>query len=446
MITLPVKWADFEVLGATAGGSPEIRWVPQATAAKKTDKATTATNTSTAPSGQLTDTTTAVKPSLAIPKVLDLIFKQTPDVAKLGNFQTNTQNTDGFVTFFKYIVGITSDDNTMMVHVDVVEFKVPNLFAQKQPTSKNTSVVSQQENEFYTTTTSPTGVIKREPKNFLEYDYIFTGRNNDILNFDMKIQDFQFLLASNLRIGDNAIRNVGDDGKIDKSAALNGGNDLFYTRKYDPILMPHDTKTALENFSNYTIQTKTPEQTEKIMSQSQQYTKNLSMFYAGSPITVALTIKGNPAIMHKFNMGKLLKHPETPGGSSGSIITGSSRTEYRKNLETEILRVNGGSLIKNGDSFVLQNNLDTKSYAVAPVFVKLNIMGPSVDFQTNEPSTETSDFATSVLSDNYYTIFRVTNIIQGSTFTQELELYSHNIFGRTSTTKDDNSSTNPGTR
>lgn len=451
MITLPSKrWEDFKVEGSTTGGSAETRFVPLATPPKTNKKATTATTTSSAPSGQSKETFVAVPPSLSIPKVLDIIFKQTPEVAKLGNFETNTKNTDGFVTFYKYIIGLTSDDKGMMVHVDVVEFKVPNLFAQEQPKSKNTSVVSQLEDEFYRVEEDPpkSGILKRIPKNFIQYDFIFTGNNKDILNFDIKIQDFQFLLASNIRIGDNAVRSVADDSGAIKDPAAAKNDDLLYTRKYDPILMPVDTVAALKNFSRYTSTLKTQEQSAETNKQAQQYTKNLSMFYAGSPITAAVTIRGNPLIMHKFNMGKLLMHPNASSGSpsqSPGGPTGETRKKYRENLEDEILRVSGDKFVKRGDSFVLQNNLDSKSYAISPVFVKINISGPNVDFRTNEPSTDTSDFATSVLSDNYYVIFKVTNIIQGHDFTQELELYSHNIFGRNKITKDDHSNANPGT-
>lgn len=450
MITLPSeRWSDFEVLGSTPGGAAELRFVPLQAPPKATDKATTATENSTAPSGQLKETYTAVQPSLTIDKVLEAIFRQVPEIAKLGNFQTDaSQNTDGFITFYKFIVGITSDDREMMVHVDVVEFKVPNLFTQKQKSTATT--VSKLENEFYVTTTDANGIVKREPKNFLEWDYIFSGRNDSILNFDMKIQDFQFLLAQNLRTGDTALRAAADEGgKADLAGASNKDNELLYTRKFDPLVMPLDSAAALKNFSNYTTFLKTRAQSQEIISQTQQYTKNLSMFYAGSPITVVMTIKGNPLIMHKFNMGKLLQHPGSgeAGGSTSSASTagGSDRSSYRKNLEQEILKIDGGNYEKRGDSFVMKSNLDEKSYAVSPVFARVNIFGPDVDFKTNEAIDEEKNFSRSILSDNYYTIFKLTNQIQGSSFTQDIELYSHNIFGRAQGTKDDNSNANAGT-
>jgi hypothetical protein len=39
------------------------------------------------------------------------------------------------------------------------------------------------------------------------------------------------------------------------------------------------------------------------------------------------------------------------------------------------------------------------------------------------------DFAETLLQNNFYTVFKVTNKIEGHVFTQDLELYSHNIFG-----------------
>lgn len=437
MITLPRnKWPDYQVIGANPGGSGETRWVPLAEPPKTDSKATTATPTSQAPSGQQKETYVSVKPSLSIPKVLEAIFRQTPDVAKLGNFQTNRNNTDGFVTFIKYLVGITSDDSSMMVHVDVVEFKVPNLFAQAQPKDSKTSVVSQQEDEFYTVVDQGNGVVKREPKNFIEFDYIFTGKNKDILNFDMKIQDFQFLLASNLRMGDSALRiSANESGATPKdTSASDKNNELIYTRQYDPILMPLDTDAALKNFTNYTSTMLTKEKSQDIIKQTQQYTKNLSTFYASSPVTVALTIKGNPLIMHKFNMGKLLQHVEAAGNSSSSGISDGDRKNYRVNLENRILNLNDGATFARTETgFVQKNILDSKTYATTPVFCKVNISGPSVDFRTNEALP--GEFTRSVLSDNYYIVFKLTNIIQGHLFTQELELYTHSLFGSTKITK-----------
>lgn len=63
-----------------------------------------------------------------------------------------------------------------------------------------------------------------------------------------------------------------------------------------------------------------------------------------------------------------------------------------------------------------------------PCFVNVVVKGPNVDFRTNE-LVEGQDFATRVLFDNYYVVFKVVNIIENGVFTQQMELWSHNVFG-----------------
>lgn len=473
MITIPANWENMEVLGATPGGASEIQFFTKETQPAKSEeeKKTEAeakklqvptVNQTVASGKQLTSASTSVKPSLIIPKVLDQIFKQTPEVAALGNFRSDEIQGSASVTFFKYVVGLTSDDAGVIVHVDVVEFNVPRIFTPVAPTTGNTTSVSKGQSSNFTEVTLGNGVIKRIPNNVIKFDYIFTGKNSDILNFDMKIQDFQFLLASNLRMGDHAMRGV-MVGQKDSNPPLitELETDLMYARKFDPIIMPHDTEAATKNLSQYTLMLKSKEEARDIIAQTQRYTKNLSMFYAGSPITVELTIRGNPLIMHKFNMGSLMMHPDpgsdtktkqenttkSPISSQDDIRDG--RTKYRAHLEEEILRLNKRSLKKRSNgSFESISNLDQKSYAISPVFCKINVMGPNTNFKTGELLSETDstqNYAASALNDNYYVIFRVTNQIQGHNFTQNLELYAHNLFGHDKLAKSDNNAANAGT-
>ena len=67
------------------------------------------------------------------------------------------------------------------------------------------------------------------------------------------------------------------------------------------------------------------------------------------------------------------------------------------------------------------SGLSDATYAKGPVFVKVNIYGPPADEEWADKK--------SVLSDVYYVVFKLTNSIQSGVFTQELELYSHNVFG-----------------
>lgn len=416
-ISVPMAWREYEMVGSNPGKVTEGVFSKIEDANKKAQEKAAA-------AGQTVNSTSAVRQGALIPDVMNALFRQVPKIAEMGNFKTDG-TTDGYITFYKYITGITSSNEVLMIHLDVVEFKVPNIVA----AAKNPSQVSASDSEFYDVQTLPNGSVKRTPKNFIEWDYIFTGTNTSIIGFDMKIQDFQFLLASNLKVGAGAISDTSMEVSAGESTVDKTKNtELLFARKYDPLMLPLDTKAALDNYSQYHVDMKKTEEGKKLVKEGQDYAKNLSLFYASSPITVQLTIKGNPLIMHKFNMGTFLNH-EKP-----SFNGVNDKAAYRQQLENEILGMKPAEsdktnfVSKSPGSYIMRGGLDSKSYAVSPVFAKINIKGPNVDFRTNEASAS-GDYATSVLSDNFYKIFKVTNIIQGHLFTQELELYSHNIFG-----------------
>lgn len=399
-ITIPGKWAKFKVNGISEGAT---------TVETLFSSAAPKTASTTSPAAK--DTHLTIPPTRTIPEVLDKLFSMTDQVMELGTFKQARTDAEEII-FYKTIVGITSDDSTVYVHVDVLEFVVPNLFTRK----KNTSAPAPDK---YYVSKSIDGVTKNIPKNFFTYDYIFTGRNKDILNLEIKIQDFQFLLASNLKVGAAAVAQVTkDSGKIDEEVQL--AKELLNLRKYDallPSLQTEAQKKAMSNFSKTSIAA-----SSQSSANHQQYMKNLSMFYAASPIVISMTIRGNPEIMHKFNIGKF----PPPIKLNGS----KNKEDYRKILEDEILKSLPSSIQRTDDGSlaVIDATLNDETYVTSPVFIMINIKGPNVDFRTNEPIAG-ADYTSAVISDNFYTVFKVTNTVAGHNFTQDLELYSHNIFG-----------------
>lgn len=397
MITLPEKWRKMKFNGVATSSATE-------TDHKKKEP------------GKPQSTNLAVDTGLKITDVLDKMFKQTPEISDLGNGRKSTDS----VGFYKHLVGITSSDAEVIVHIDVIEFKVPNVRIEELASRSNATADA---NNFYQTDPRTN---TRVPKNFMEFDYIFTGKNTSILNFDMKLQDLQWMLASNLEIGHGTMNTVTGEGQDDKKKTVNSSAELVLAKPYDALLMPLNTEAELNNFNDYAslvLGDKTIG--DQIKTGRQDYTRNLSAFYAGSPITVVMTIKGNPLIMTKFNMGSFLEHAKD--------IT--QFTGYRDKLEKEIIRdntqdVNGQKLetLKVENGVLVVNSLGDTNYTAAPVFVKVNIMGPNVNHTTGE-LINGEDFARAILYDNYYVVFKVTNLIEGSNFTQELELWSHNVFG-----------------
>ena len=419
MITIPAEWRDFEFNGGSTANATETVFTKALDSASKTKTL----NTPASKPGSPTDTNLAVDAGMQITEVLDIMFRSVKEIADLGNGR-KVQGQGGSVTFYKHIVGITSDDAIVTVHVDVVPFRVPNVVSN----TKN-SAVSQNEADFYVVRDG-----KRVPKNFAEFNYIFTGQNKDILNFDMKLQDLQWLLASNLDVGVGAMMGVSELGQQQSDGQINKTAELVLSRAYDPLLLPRNTSAELANFSKFASLAQAHNGSELIKS-SQDYTRNLSMFYAASPITTVMTIRGNPDIMAKFNMGSFLPHrvAVTNNGASGnSTVSAKTKLEYRQELEQKILadNVHDGSsdLVRDADGVISVKSLGSGNYTTSPVFVAINIHGPSVDFKTNQ-LVNGKEFSEKILYDNYYVVMKVSNIIEGSTFTQQLELFSHNVFG-----------------
>lgn len=446
MITLPdgkkgESWADFPMSGPSIGSAEELKFpkVGSASAEVKDEK-----------TGVISNVFVTADAGRNITDVIDKILSQVPRIAELGNFKSkevNDQNAK--VTFYKQIVGISSDDDLIIVHVDIVEFEVYNVFAARGANAK-AQITGNADNLYNEVKEEGSNIVRRVPKDFFEYDFIFTGKNKDILNFDLKLQDFQMLLAGNLKIGDSAAKAAADDGGDIPPDVLAKIDELIAIREYDPLPIPFSSKNALINFSNYGKAFYKPKDVAKTeIENSQKYTSNLSKFYASCATSAAITIKGNPAIMHKFNIGRSQPHVKVGDQTISPYVDSSkkrtpnavtnfqgAKKAYRAALEKNILKSNPTFEKAASGSFAVKASpLSEKCYAVSPVYIRINVKGPNVDFRTNTLLGD--DMTTSdVLTDNYYTVFKVTNNISGHNFTQELELYVHNIFGTTKNKKE----------
>lgn len=389
LITIPKEWEGMIFTGAGTANSTE-------------------TNFKELKNGKPIDSTMAVQAGEQLTDVLDLIFKQVKEIANLGSGKKST-NSDS-VSFYKHIVSLSSDDNSITVHVDVIPFKVPNVVLSKKSDLKTADVEQNYQ------------IIDgiRVPKNYFELDYIFTGKNTQILNFDMKLQNLSYFLRSNLNLGVDSIAGVQAYGQLDvpREQKIDKTSELVQLRAYDPIILPLNTEAELSNFSRYSSQLMIEQGTE-FKKVTQDYTRNLSMFYGSAPVKLAITIKGNPSIMAKFTISDFVPNTD--------IIQESDKDNYRKKFEEKILKENN-TINQQGSTFVINSSLGSNSYVTTPVFFKINIKGPNVDFITSE-TIMGAEFSKEVLYNNYYCVMSISNIIENGIFTQSLELWNHNVYG-----------------
>lgn len=432
MITIPDEWLKYEFTGASVNAAIEKvfekkekdKQTSQQQAASQADKSITPAKS----------TSVSVDPGKTITEVLEAMLGQVVKVKEWANADKLTEQ-DQYIRFYKYLVTISSDQESFTVHVDVIPFSVPNVVPPKSQDQKaKSALVSQNDSRFYTINETDGTAI---PKNSFELDYIFSGKNLDIINFDLKLQDLQFLLASNVRVSEGDIFNASEIGQgvpADKGSKLPAiKSEIFSARQYDPILMPLLSPEQVAAFSQYVTPRKDADQ-KQIITNSQSYTKNLSAFYAQSPIMINMTIKGNPDIMMKFNFNSPVPTPSSlPFPKNGPQ---TSKAAHRKNLIENILKIpteqpDKGAITNSTTkgAFSVVAPLGSESYASTPVFAKINIFGPNVDPASNQ-LIDGENFAKEVLYNNYYVVFKVVNIIESGVFTQELEMWSHNVYGQ----------------
>lgn len=437
-ITIPEQWKTMIFTGGSVGEALE-REFPKKAEKEAAGAKGTSTDATPAKDGFL-----SVDPGLTIPMVLETMFKQVAEINAMANADRLTSK-DANVSFYKFLVGVTSDTNSFTVHVDVVPFEVPNVAPPRKDVNRETTEALDRN---YIMERQADGSEIRRPKSYFELDYIFTGRNVDILSFDMKIQDLNFLLASNVNVGEGAIFNVQGNGQgevLDENGKPLPKPELLSARQYDPIMMPLVSPEQRTNFSEFAT-ARQSQNNKKLINDAQAYSKNLSAFYAQSPVMVNIIIKGNPLIMDKFNFASPLEHtsPATLSDRGLSATNLTVKDSYRRNLETQILK-QGGTANSNG-TFSVPTTLGSESYVTSPVFVKLNIKGPNVDFVTGTAMSELVNgqaFATEVLYNNYYVVFKVINSIESGVFTQEIEMWSHNVYGTGKLTQEQTQSKNP---
>ena len=419
-ITIPKEWEDYTFIGSGDIQATETKF-------KNVDDSENKSQENKLPPGlkaqvdenpKVVNSSLAVPAGTSIPSVLDTILSQVKEIAKNGT------ESEGKISLYKYLIGTTSTDSIVTVHVDVIPFIVPKV--EYQESGKDRKKAGYNEDEIYQTVDG-----KRVPKNYAEFNYIFTGKNTDIMEFDMKIPNLKFLIDSNMTLGPGLLSGLGSNTSPGESVS-NENNDLVYSRPYDPLLPPLNTASTLENFTRYTT-TLTPKEDKEIVNINQEYARNLSMFYATSPVETVLTIKGNPLIMEKFNIDAFLPQDVGSGASdSGFSGAGMDKQQYRKALEEYIVKSNKSvgdvELIRGPDGSFTANTLRGSSYVNSPVFVKVNVFGPNIDFRTSD-TVKGEDFSTAILQDNYYIVMTVENQITDGIFTQTLKMNTHNVFG-----------------
>lgn len=428
MITIPESWAKYKFSGPSQGATTETNFVDvlkqedlkRAQASKDQEKKTQPEGTPVTKDSYLT-----VPAGWTIMQVLDKMFGQCLEISKLANF-ASTESTPKSVKFYKQLVMLTSDAESFTVHVDVLEFEVPNVYLAE---SGQASQLTENDEKIFEKRIV-NGKEVKVPKNLIEFDYIFSGKNLDVLELDLAISNLAFMLSNKVEVGSaNLNSNVSAESQSNGKGVTEDQHIAQAFRQKDPVLIPRLTNGQKNNFSDIAsnvvaLDNSSPQEI------NQQYTQNLSNWYFQSPIQAKLVMRGNPYFLDKCNVQYVPPHirSRTLLDASGEVSKAdtSVKQNYRKALETYL---DGNGMNRQNDgSFQVTNRLAGPNLATSPMFAKVNIYGPNVNFISSEPIAG-QDFAQKLFDTGYFTVMEVISKIEGTKFTQELKLFSNGLFG-----------------
>ena len=395
MFTVPDDWSEFKIDG-TYHGATETKF----------KKGGTKENVET--KGVYIGLNTT--PNATIMDAFETILKHSNDVQKLAS---NENRTEGNLKGYKILTNITSDDDTVVVHYDIANYSIP----------KVTEDSGKKEGKDAVDKSVPFQIDK--DKNVMTFEYLFTGKNADILNFDMKINNVNVALADNLVIGDQAAQEVAKD-QSDKPAddtKTKKKEIILNIREKDPIVMPMKTGSQQQNMA---WSTETDARKDNVKAR-QQFIHNMSLAHGLSSFNVILKIRGNPNLYRRFSEANLMPHVK--------IIDNIQDVKYITTDEKFVKGTNGEFLSNNdvktyldaknervkevGAEVAAQQN---KTATLLPFYVKVHIRGQDFDVLQGADSFSNFKPFQDMWYNGYYLVTKIDHKFMNGDFYQELML------------------------
>ena len=366
-------------------------------------------------------------PNFTIQDVLNLMFKSCPEVMKMAD---NTARKNGLIKGFKTLTSITSNDETVLLHYDIVEHFIPD-------NNPNRQTEKLDESKFTYVTDG-----KIIPYNSFEYDYIFTGKNTDILDFSIKMQQAQLLLLNNQKLGIRTRDSVLNQKGQEKNPTTPEKQDVSFYFENDVIFFPDESVEQKTNFASIRPNNNREEQAENQKVKS-EWLKNISTLHMQSTLSSKMTIRGNPDLMNKYNIDDIPKHAvndavkiETALQNRESFISGQFINEYLKSGKEEHRKWLDNYLYDNTNAVKISQGTDEKSAgfkaAMLPVFIKINIFAPNIG-SIGEKLFNTPERFIQFWYTGWYRIMGICHKFSDNGFTQELSIASFDSFGPSNT-------------
>lgn len=349
-----------------------------------------------------------------IPEAITTILKSCPSVLALGGNKSREQ---GDVQSFKITTNITSDEFTYVIHYDVYPYHAPDINRagdNKILSGSGAEKVIRQTADGY------------EILNGMVLDYIFSGKNSEVMDFQIAIKQLNTMFFNNVGVGEtyNEKKSVLGQGESEVTGEVTNVEIQRLWNK-SPVFFPVQSQ---EQKRAYADNPNPGEGTALVNKQKQEFTSTMAFlhFITGnsSPST---KIKGNPNLIGKFGNETIAKHYTIVNGAANLIrLAEINLDQANEELRTSV--ANAKRLYR--DEYYLQRInktpgstgdilIDGGHPATAPLFVKINIKSPRSNYLGR---SDFGDFTDEFFYKGWWFVLGAVHTIEGSTFSHDLTM------------------------
>lgn len=355
-------------------------------------------------------------PNTTITQAVTQILMSSKEVLDLAS---EKRRQEGNAILFKTVMTTTSDKNTYVIHVDVI----PHLYP-KADGLKVDKVDSSQPANSNIQPAAPTSVATGgdTPKNILVYDYIFTGKSSDILSMSIKfLPESTIAFDSGIDTGQNRASRVSATAgnsttNMQESASppeRTSGTYVPIVKANEPILPGIRSVGQKANNVDVNNESSTVNSARDETKAKQEYVISQAELHFISSMSLSMVIRGNPNILRKHadreSKGGQPPHPTVLDSQQISSInssTNSAQEIFNSTVRSPLAASKGiyyQQYVKPKiESATSPAATDGPDIMTSPLFFKINIKVPNIDYKTGEVSLTDSGEREPLYTDKFF--------------------------------------------
>jgi len=295
------------------------------------------------------------------------------------------------------ITSQTSDDNSVTIHFDTVNYYLPKT-PDATTTNNNSGAVTVNKTKTAPTNAQTSAAHHAEEAQYgMIFDYIFTGKNSDILEFAIKANLTNLFMQQNRPGSNTAVTGISKTATSDPTqskATTKQTASVIEIRKNDPVYLPTLTSEAQRGYI-YAA----PDSAKL----KDDYVKMLALCIANDTNSGKMTIRGNPALLNQ-QIVPIMPHDDAA---------------YQAQLDTMAAKAEATSKTMVGPfDPTTQTSYAGDQGSNIPILIKINIY---------EPDPDTPGKYIPYFYKGYYRVFNFENKFTNGEFTQELSLAAYDL-------------------